>query len=504
MGTLQGLGLPAAWMHAEAYFLFHYQNYIILLSILQTFEELRYCQQGINRLNFRRMKKIFYFLLLLGTASLSLPVRAQQDTKEVIVVPAVDHSYKPLTLRLNEDGSKYLRLIMWHQFWVRATENNPGTTNIAGEPAAHSFDIGLRRSRMLALAQISPRFLILTHFGINNQTFANGGAPGAGPKKPGMFIHDAWTEYAVAQQKLHIGVGLHYWHGLSRLTNASTLNFMTLDAPIFNWPNIELTDQFARQFGIYAKGQLGRLDYRVAVNKPFVFGAAPREGQAVNRINDKLATQGYFFYQFKDRESNLLPYMVGSYLGTKEIFNIGAGFYHHPNATASLQNGVEQLHDIALFGLDVFYEKPTGAGAISLYSVLYNYDFGPNYIRNVGIMNIGTAPVEGTALQEQMGFNGPGNAQPTIGTGIISYTQLGYLLPPLHNGTRLMPYLTFTHKNFELLQSSSKQYDLGLNYFINGHNAKITAQYSQRPLYKRDLTRNGSAGEFILQTHIFL
>ena len=58
-----------------------------------------------------------------------------------------------------------------------------------------------------------------------------------------------------------MGAGLHYWNGVSRLSSQSTLNFMTLDAPIFNWTNIEATDQFARQFGIYAKGQLDRLDY---------------------------------------------------------------------------------------------------------------------------------------------------------------------------------------------------------------------------------------------------
>lgn len=460
------------------------------------------------------MEKISHFLFALLLAGLSLPLAAQQDTTAVIVMPAADHSYRPLTLRLNEEGSKYLRLILWNQFWIRSIENNPGTAGVSGEAQDQTFDIGLRRARILALAQISPRFLILTHFGINNHTFANGGAPGAaapgagapglGNKKPGMFIHDAWTEYALVPKKLYIGAGLHYWHGISRLTNASTLNFMTLDAPIFNWPNIEATDQFARQYGIYAKGQLGRFDYRVALNKPFAFGAAAREGQAVNRINNNWATQGYFFYQFKGQESNLLPFMVGSYLGTKEIFNIGAGFYHHPEATASLQNGQEHLHDIALFGADLFYEKPTGAGAISLYSLLYNYDFGPNYIRNIGIMNIGLAPPADSPLQEQLGFNGPGNAQPTIGTGVISYTQLGYLLPALKNGTHLMPYLTYTYKDFERLQSSSNQYALGLNYFINGHNAKITLQYSQRPLYNTSLARSGSAGELILQTHIFL
>jgi hypothetical protein len=34
---------------------------------------------------------------------------------------------------------------------------------------------------------------------------------------------------------------------------ASTLNFLTIDAPIFNWPLIENSDQFARQMGLFAK-----------------------------------------------------------------------------------------------------------------------------------------------------------------------------------------------------------------------------------------------------------
>jgi hypothetical protein len=44
--------------------------------------------------------------------------------------------------------------------------------------------------------------MILTHFGINNQTFTNGGAVGTSGtdtvlEKPGLFFHDAWNEYAV-------------------------------------------------------------------------------------------------------------------------------------------------------------------------------------------------------------------------------------------------------------------------------------------------------------------
>jgi hypothetical protein len=44
--------------------------------------------------------------------------------------------------------------------------------------------------------------MIVTHFGINNQTFTNGGPQDLlelvvwSRKKPGIFFHDAWNEYA--------------------------------------------------------------------------------------------------------------------------------------------------------------------------------------------------------------------------------------------------------------------------------------------------------------------
>ena len=70
-----------------------------------------------------------------------------------------------------------------------------------------------------------------------------------------------------------------------------------------------------------------------------------------------------------------------------------------------------------------------------------------------------------------------------------------------------MPYATFTYKKFDRIDKASGQFDLGLNYLMNGHNAKITLQYSSRPVYKTvggNPERNGSKGELMLQTQIFL
>ncbi|MCL6258525.1 porin [Aquiflexum sp. TKW24L] len=442
-----------------------------------------------------------------------------------------DHTYKPLLLKLSDDGSKYVRFLIWNQMWMRSTENNPGTLGVNGNPKNSSTDIGIRRARFLAYAQVSPRFLILTHFGINNQTFTGGGVPGGGAtgnpgnipvtvnpetgtgtangmsaKKSQLFFHDIWTEFKVTEE-LYIGSGLHYWNGISRLSSHSTLSFMAVDAPIFNWPLIELTDQFARQFGIYAKGQIAKWDYRIALNKPFSVGMGGsfdnnRERPiAANVVNENWATQGYIAYQFLEKENNKLPFFVGSYLGTKKIFNIGGGWHHHADATSSRgSDGTVNYHDITLFGLDAFLDipiNPASGTALTSYAVFYNYNFGPNYLRNIGIMNIGFGA--GTSQ------NGPGNAQPTIGTGNIFYSQTGFLLPKsiLGDHGRLQPFGAFTYKDFDYFDESTFQYDLGINYYLNGHQAKITLQYSTRPVFE-NFIKSSSASEFILQTHLFL
>jgi len=464
-------------------------------------------------------------IALACTVFATLQLHAQGNTTTpATAAPAIDHSYKPITLKLDEKGQKFIRFITWHQMWVTHTSNNPGTLDVNGKVQNSATDMAIRRSRFLVQAQISPRFMIVSHWGINNQSFINGGgagtlgtgasATGQGGKRPQLYIHDAWTEYAVQPGKLHLGAGLHYWNGVSRLSSHSTLTLMTLDAPIFNWFNIETTDQFARQLGIYAKGQLGRLDYRLHINKPFAFGSSVSSitsPVAANVINENWSTGGYLNYMFWDKESNVLPYFAGTYFGAKKVFNIGAGWYTQKGVTASRKSATDsiQQHDQSNLGVDVFLDMPINkkkGTALSLYSVFYKYNFGPNYLRNVGILNLhaSTKPV---AAQADASWAGGGNMQPTIGTGNIWYTQVGYLLPKFKNGTAFMPYATFTYKKFDRIGKASGQFDLGLNYLISGHNAKITLQYSTRPVYKTvsgNPERNGSKGELILQTQIFL
>ncbi|WP_157541736.1 hypothetical protein [Hymenobacter aerophilus] len=433
-----------------------------------------------------------------------------------------------LKVNLSPDGSKYFRIISWHQVWTRYNRNNTGSQRVAGDPESSTFDVGLRRSRLLLYAQLNPRFLIITHLGINNQNAVSGGVGIGDPgKKPQLFVHEAVVEYKVFKY-MNIGAGLHYQNGISRMTRTSTLNFLAYDAPIVNWPTIEKTDQFARWLGIYAKGRIGKLDYVLSVNDPFATNQAltpatqPLNVADFNPRNSHKTYQGYLAYEFLDQEANLLPYQTGSYLGTKRVFNIGAGFLFNQDAMISRTGAVpvpapadpfvsvpNRLQNLGIWSADVFYDSPINkdAGtALTAYGVYYNYNFGSNYVRNIGSLNPsgagGSSAIPGAGSLR-------GNAYPTIGTGSAVYGQVGYLLPKntLGEKARLQPYAAWMHGNYDGLEAIGAKdvnvYDLGANVLLDGHNAKFTLNYRARPDYSNPQNINYRS-EITLQTMIFL
>ena len=439
-----------------------------------------------------------------------------------------------MTLVLDDQGKKYIRFLTWCQAWTAFTENNPGTVDAYGELKDSALDIGLRRVRFLTYSKLTDKYLILLHVGINNQTFTNGGGSatgGIGPygagKKPQVFVHDVWNEYTVVPQaegsdfSLALGAGLHYWNGVSRKSSSSTMGYMTLDAPIFCWPNIEYSDEFARQLGWYAKGKFHKLDYRVSVNHPFNADerVALNHDRAVNIAAHSLAYAGYFDWEFWDQESNLLPYKTSTWLGEKSVFNIGAGYYVQPAASGILDaNGQLVKQDQLAVGIDCYLDKPVGdcGAALTLYGVYYIFDYGDNYFRNIGIMNTGQLGSPDFLAAEGITptISGPGNAQPFLGTGEILYLEGGYLLPRWILGEshgRLQPFGAFTHKNLAWLDSPAFNWDMGVNYLIDGHRAKLTFQYSLRPkFFERtegdsvQRVADGSAGQFTIQGQVAL
>ena len=392
-------------------------------------------------------------------------------------------SYKPLTVKLDESGEQYIRFITWHQIWA---ENS----NLSNDD--QGFNMRIRRSRLLAYAQMSPRFLILTHIGLNSLTGANADPIGNRATNdptvngPQLFLHAAWTEFKVSTgDQLYVGAGLHYWNGLSRLTSASTLNFMTMDNYRQAWASLGLTDQFARHMGVYGKGMLGSFRYTLALNTPITNALGSSDNPNPNSVtysgrrilgkNAGKIIEGYFDYQFLDKESNKLPYRVGTYLGKKKVFNLGAGFFSHADGTVTTDAvGNHSGNNVFHFAADAYYDAPVGTGALNAYLVYYNFDYGENYA-------LGT----------------------TYGTGSSIYGQVGYLIPKFSEKVSIMPYLAYSTRDYEAFENAGNTFQVGANAFLNGHNAKITIEYNSNLINYTGAKPDRIDG-LVLQTHIFL
>ena len=101
-----------------------------------------------------------------------------------------------MKVNISPDGSKYLRFIGWSQAWAQYNQNNNNTTR-NGTPQSDQLAFSLRRTRLITLAQLNPRFLMLLDFGLENQASVTGGFPGepGGPgKKAQFYVHEAVGE----------------------------------------------------------------------------------------------------------------------------------------------------------------------------------------------------------------------------------------------------------------------------------------------------------------------
>jgi hypothetical protein len=381
--------------------------------------------------------------LLFGVFFLSLQVMYSQGSPD----------YKGgLKIKFDDDGKKYLRIISWAQ--VQANYDNDASAT------SSKTSFNLRRARVLMFSQITDKFLILTHFGLNSLNAGSLSPTGKGTGSQ-LFLHAAWAQYNLGKDH-SIGGGLHYFNGISRLNNQSTLNMMTLDNNRQSWATIGLSDQFARHVGLFMKGKFGKLQYRVAINDAITNGLDARSavnGEAVYGGANILGTKdsgktfaGYFEFNLLDQESNFLPYKVGTYLGGKKVFNIGAGFFMHPNGSVKLESGNPIGEDVSIFAIDAFYDTPIGDGgsALTAYATYQSNDYGENYLYSA------------------------------YGTGNMVYAHLGYVLAGDKTKTRFQPYASYGSNSYDATSNNRNILGLGINAYMSGHNSKLTLEYKNQ------------------------
>lgn len=391
-------------------------------------------------------KKLKFYIKILAVLLIHCSVYSQYG----------DEYKSGMVIKMNEDGSKYTRVLLWGQTWFQQYEgNNP------------KDGFSVRRARVLMYSQLNDRFIIVNHFGVNNINANNLTTTGKGDDVE-LFLLEMYIQYKVVNKYLYVGGGLHNWGGISRLNGQGTINMMTLDNNRSSWSTLGLSDQYASHLGIFFNGSAGKFNYRLNISDAIVKTLDgnsqtvlnPNEEKYLGKAlteNGKYAYSGYVDYQFFDKENLKLPYRVGTYLGAKKVFNIGAGFFTQPDAIAKINSASEIMTVGAThLNIDAFYDTPLGNNnaALTAYTQFQNSNMGDKYISG-----------------------------DIVGNGNQVYGHLGYLIGKKNEDgknkyrNRWQPYVAYSYRDFTALPKPAQDFRTGCNFYLDGHNAKITAEY---------------------------
>jgi hypothetical protein len=196
--------------------------------------------------------------------------------------------------------------------------------------------------------------------------------------------------------------------------------------------------------------------------KKLVYAVGAYQGH--NRIagasnqGDNLLYAGRVAYNFLDPEPNPAYYESSTYYGSVDVLTLAfAGQYEKNGVGTAAVKG-----DYKSWNADLLFEKKFSIGVITLEGAYYNYDTG------------GVADVAGN-------FDGAGSTANVgglvQGTGYLA--GLDYLIPTKVAWGQFQPFFRYQDFDNDLNHGSSRQYDVGVNYIISGHNARVSADFTE-------------------------
>ncbi|MFD2288591.1 hypothetical protein GJU39_10895 [Pedobacter petrophilus] len=432
--------------------------------------------------------RILRYIFLAITCCVFANPSAAQDKKQ----------NKPLVAYLNDDKTHFIKFSGYGQFWARYTQLNPGSK--VNESLKKSVaDLSLRRLRMKMIIYPIDNLTLVFQGGTTNLTYLN-------DNESAFDLLDAFGEYKFSDQ-ITVGAGRSNWKGLTRFAAGPTATLL-YDVPFLDLGNVNKTDLTLRNLNLFAKGQLGRLDYRVILAKPYVPSTTKpvQDLSGFNNLSVKPNLSAYVKWEFLEKESNAGPTAAGSYLGKKKVLAVGVGAELQKDLLWHLAGADTVLNDMKLYSADVFYDTPINlqkGTSFNVYAAVFHHDYGPGYVRNLGINNTANGLDAATAS-----FNGSGNSYPVVGTGNSLLFQTGFTLPYFNQQkkkARLMPAVAIQYSKFDRLADPMITYDLGLSLLLRDHASKFVFNAQSRPIYTlqgSDLKVSERKMMFVLLYHI--
>ena len=199
-----------------------------------------------------------------------------------------------------------------------------------------------------------------------------------------------------------------------------------------------LAGTYGRDDGITFWGAQGKFQYALGVFDGL---------QGVSNVDDEMLFAGRFAYNFLNMEQNPAYYTSGTYYGgLGNILTAGISFQHQEGGSGS----AAQSGDFAGYTLDILSETVFDQGGVLTIDAEHKV-FDADYTV--------ASPATGTCF--------------CLFDGDSSYVTAAYLLP----GNTYQPYVRQV-KNDPSDAKSSDLTEVGLNYIINGHNARLNFNYS--------------------------
>ncbi len=317
------------------------------------------------------------------------------------------------------------------QVWADWTQN-PATGGYAG-------NLFIRRLRLYYAGRVGPR---LSFFAVLVSSNAGKAPKGSGP---GLFLEDAYGEWAVVPDSFLLDAGL-ILIPLCRDCLSQTSRLLTMDLGSFSFLSIPYVQAVSgRDTGFQAKGYLlgDRLEYRL--------GAYQGHRDADSR--NAFRTSGRLQYDFFEVEKG--QFYPGTYLGTKKVLAVGAGF--------------DRQMDYYAWAADAFLDLPMpGKSGLTAQVDFIRYDGGQTF--------------------------------PTFRKQNDLFAEAGWYF----GGVRLLPFLRYEQQNFARDSDrilNRRNYQVGLTWYPYGEALNIRGGWTvlQRP----NDPAAPSANEFTIQLQLF-
>jgi len=197
-------------------------------------------------------------------------------------------------------------------------------------------------------------------------------------------------------------------------------------------------------------------------DKKLVYSVGAYEGH--NRIagasnqGDNLLYAGRVAYNFLDPEPNPAYYESSTYYGAVDVLTLAfAGQYEKNGVGSATDKG-----DYKAWNADLLFEKKFTIGVITLEGAYYDYNTG-------GVADVATN-FGGASSTDNVGGL-------TQGTGYLA--GIDYLIPAKVGWGQFQPFFRYQDFDNDINHGSSRQYDVGVNYVISGHNARISADFTE-------------------------